>query len=184
MERKIASINLKLNKKKYRIISIVRGKDRSLYFIHPKNYFSKEINQNVSPMKCSYHTSGQEHFKFGLNNKKFLWGKKDKISEIKKSTGVMYFSLYDVNTINSNRTMIDPAREKSGYKNFITINASKYKHLTLRVYLKNKKYKGTPSDPFGKLYKILLGDIDVIITLEDKWLGKKQNKKLSKPTTL
>lgn len=177
---KIVAVNLVTKSGTYRLGSVVSGKDGSYYAIYPNNSWSEKTGiPQVSPIKYSYHASGKSsRFTVGKDGARVAEFKRENrtpVKTIQDSTGMSFFSLFDIH--DNIEKMLDPVEGKRGYKNVIEVNAEQYQHLTIRFFLAEKGFElDKPRRDYAEVHRFECEDVDVVVTIEDKWEGKDQKK--------
>ncbi|MCX6806803.1 MAG: hypothetical protein NT135_01635 [Candidatus Berkelbacteria bacterium] len=68
--------------------------------------------------------------------------------------------------------ILDQATFNRRYNNHLTIDSKKYNDLTVKSFLSDKKFNlDNPSRNYKEIHLFDLGNLNLIITTEDKWLG-------------
>lgn len=175
----ILSIKLKLSDGVYKLASVLRAKDKSIYIAFPVSGIAQSIDKGIKNIKFSYHPTGKNHMKMkqGDNTESVLSPEKptlDKIRGIMPTNFVMSF--FDINTINHNTLMLDKSASKHKYDTLFEIDAKEYKDLTINFFLAKKGFFDIDKvkESYMQILVINLGDIEFIATTKDVWLGKKQ----------
>jgi len=173
MKDKLIKILLLNKRRQFRLCSVTRGNDRSIYFHFPINSELKRNNASaMSPVKYSYHPSGKMCRITGGEEKKrgfeFKSQKLPPIEKIKNPVGLCKMSFFDLKN-NIGKFLDKPG--SNDYQNLITISSKNYSSLTIRVFLCAKDF----SIPIKRIYRethiFPLDDIKVIITFQDLWVN-------------
>ncbi len=175
----ISSISIKLSDEVYKLVSIVRGDDKSFYFAFPTSAIASSIDKEMNNLKFSYHPSGKNHMKVKRGEQTITVPFPDKpmLSKVKGMMNTKFvISLFDVKTINSNKHLLDKSKSKSKYETKFVIEAKDYEHLALRFYLSEMGYFDIKkvNQPFKQILQIGLKDLELIVVATDEWLGEKQ----------
>ncbi len=188
MKDKLLKIDIRLKNDTYKVASFFSGSDGSLYIAHPKTIFAKEIEDSrVNAIKFSYHPRkdkyprGFSQFTIGSQGNRMKMTEnfkelRNSFEDIKGIEPLICLSFFDLATINSRCTILDSSSGKRAYKNYRVIDGNSYSNLTLNMFLSEKNCLdiANPTHKHREMFVFELDKVNLIITLRDYWMGKKQ----------
>lgn len=174
-KKKIACIDVRIGTEVYKLASIVMGNDRSIYILQPITSREKSMGSKISPLKYSYHPTGENHLSSTLGEggaTRMLFPDNRVISEIAGLISTDFgMSYFDINTINQSTVILDRSKGKRGYRERVIINAENFKHITLGFHLASKGAKeiDNPRHKYKEIHLIDLGELWLVVTVRDYW---------------
>lgn len=188
MQRKFLKVDIKLKKGIYKVASFFMGTDGSLYIAHPKTDFAREKNDSkIKAIKFSYHPkkdkypTGFSQFTVGSQCDRIKMPEgfkqlRNSFEDIEKVESLICLSLFDLSTMNTRGAMLDSSDGRGKYENYVLIEGSEYKDLTLNIFLASKNCKdiANPTHNHKEMFTFDFNETILIITARDYWAGDKQ----------
>lgn len=174
-------IDLRTKDGDYKLLSVNKGADGSLYLPYSSSKYIKESSQepNSVPIKYSRHSSGKRcRITVGpKDNRLAEFGDENKpmITDLVRAEGTIYISLSDVN--NDIGKVLDKSDGRKNYQNRLVINAKNYSDLTIKVFIAQKDtFMQAPDKRYQEVHIYSLDGLYIIATAEDNWSGERNDK--------
>lgn len=180
MKNKLLAINLDINSKLYKLISVIHNKDNygdNFYVFYPSKEWIKQIGGGqILPIKYSRHATGHNNrFTFGSENNRFGQFKpKEKIpiNQLNTAEGLVYLSFQKIN-LNLHK-LLDEVNQKRGYFYTEVINAQDYTNLTLQLFVANLNYPlSNAKFSYKTIKEFPSGNFKIILATRDLWIDPK-----------
>jgi len=171
MNNKIAKIDFKIADKKYKIISITRGSDKSIYV-----NFLVEASGYFTYSKFTYHPDGKSHIKCYSKSNKILrtihFPNNIPISKIRGIVDTrLVASINDFPATLFKGVNFKYCEGKKDYKYYKIIDTDKYKSITWHFFLVEKGYDYSSKNvrEYKEIIPVEQDDLILLITFENIW---------------
>lgn len=161
-KKNLVAVVISQDNKLYKLNTISVSNDGSIHIII-NNGSSKNDNE-FTPIKGTYHTSGFRHFTQGSGElKQEIFPKKqDSHTQIIDSQGLINYTVKDVNK--KQLDYLGEFTKNNKYKNIVNLDAKNYTHLTVQYFLASNNFNTNKSAYFyHEVFEISLDDQNKLI---------------------